>query len=67
MQNILLAAHALGLGTCWIGAFDAHEVGRILEVPSGVVPSAIITVGVPAEEPRKPKRFTKENVHIEVW
>jgi len=67
VQNILLAAHALGLGTCWIGAFDAQQVGDILKVPSGVVPSAIITVGVPAEEPKKPKRFSKENVHLELW
>jgi len=67
VQNILLAAHAMGLGTCWIGAFDEVEVARILEVPEGVVPAAIVTVGVSAERPRKPSRFTHENVHEERW
>ncbi|MHC1570713.1 MAG: nitroreductase family protein [Methermicoccaceae archaeon] len=67
VQNMLIAAHALGLGACWVGAFDEHEVGHILGVPVNVVPCAIITVGVPAEKPKKPRRFTTENVHVEVW
>jgi len=52
IQNILLAAHALGLGACWVGAFDEEEARRILRVPGGVRPVAIIPIGHPAEKPR---------------
>jgi len=51
-QNILLAAHALGLGACWIGAFNEEEVKKILNIPEGVRPVAIIPIGHPAEKPR---------------
>ena len=67
IENMLLAAHALGLGCCWVGAFDDDEVSRILGLPEGVLPVALITVGRPAEKPQKPPRFTTENVHWERW
>jgi len=51
-QNILLAAHALGLGACWVGAFDEEEVRLILRAPRKVRPVAIIPIGHPAEKPR---------------
>jgi len=51
-QNLLLAAHALGLGACWVGAFDEEEVKLILKMPRGVRPVAIVPIGRPAEKPR---------------
>lgn len=51
-QNILLAAHALGLGACWVGAFNEEEVRLILKAPREVRPVAIIPIGRPAEKPR---------------
>lgn len=56
IQNILLTAHAAGLGTCWVGAFDEEEVSKILRLPSSLRPVAIIPVGYPAEKPRVPYR-----------
>lgn len=57
-QNILLTAYALGLGSCWIGAFREEEARKILKVPVGIRPVAIIPVGYPNETPtprsRKP-------------
>ncbi|MCC5994270.1 MAG: nitroreductase family protein, partial [Candidatus Aenigmarchaeota archaeon] len=53
IENILLAATALGLGTCWVGAFDEEDVKNILRLPDFLRPIAIITVGYPAEEPEK--------------
>jgi len=50
-ENILLAARALGLGACWVGAFDEEEVGRILKAPREVRPVAIVPIGRPAEKP----------------
>jgi nitroreductase len=51
IQNILLAAHSLGLGTCWIGAFHEEDVATTLKTPRGVRPIAIIPVGYAAEKP----------------
>lgn len=65
-QNILLAAHALGIGTCWIGAFHEEGVRKALNTPTGVRPVAIIPVGHPAEKPEAPpKRSIREIVHYE--
>ncbi len=65
-QNILLAAHALELGSCWIGAFHEREVGKILKTPLGVRPIAIIPIGHSAETPRPPSRRPKGSlVHSE--
>jgi len=50
-QNILLAAHSLGYGTCWVGAFDESAAARAIKAPSQVRPVAIIPVGKPAEKP----------------
>ena len=50
-QNILLAAHALGLGACWVGAFNEEEVRLILKIPRGIRPVAIVPIGHPAEKP----------------
>jgi len=55
-QNMLLAAHALGLATCWIGAFHEKEARKVLNIPNGVRPVAIIPVGHPAEKPEAPER-----------
>lgn len=51
IQNILLAAEALGLGTCWIGAFSEPQVSVLLHCPDWVRPCAILTLGWSAESP----------------
>jgi len=66
IQNIHLAAYALGLGTCWVGAFKEDEARKILNVPGGVRPVAIIPVGYPAESPSpRSRRPLKEITHYE--
>jgi len=62
IQNILLAACALGYGTCWVGAFRDSEVKRILNIPDEVRPVAIIPIGVPGEDPKPRKRRPLEKV-----
>jgi nitroreductase len=68
IQNIHLAAYALGLGTCWVGAFKEEEVRRVLNVPQGIRPVSIIPVGYPARaaSPRS-KRPVGEIVHEEIY
>jgi hypothetical protein len=53
-QNIMLAASALGLGTCAIGGFNREAIIKILEIPDNLEPILLITVGYPNETP-KPK------------
>lgn len=56
LENLTLAAHALGLGTVHIGLFDAAKVADILGVPRGVAVVEIMPLGYPAEEPVAPSR-----------
>ena len=58
MENLLLAAHSLGLGGCWFCApsFCKEIVRETLEIPVNVEPEALIVLGYPAEEPPAPSR-----------
>lgn len=67
-QNILLTAYALGLGTCWIGAFKEENVKKALGMPDGVRPVTIIPIGhVTANPPKRPRRPVNEIVHNETF
>ncbi|MDY6911695.1 MAG: nitroreductase family protein [Chloroflexota bacterium] len=55
-QNMMLAAHSLGLGAVPIGLFDAAKVNQILDIPSGANVVALIPMGYPDEEPKAPRR-----------
>lgn len=55
-QNMLLAAYALGLATCWVGAFQEEEAVKVLKIPNGIRPVAIIPVGHPAEKAEVPNK-----------
>lgn len=57
VENMLLAAHALGLGACWIGAFDEEMLKRSCAIPDYVRPQAVVTLGYPDEEPLMPPHF----------
>lgn len=61
-QNILLAAHALGLGACFIGAFDEPGIKAVLEVPVHLRVVGLISLGWPAEAPAAPPRLRVEEV-----
>ncbi len=68
VENILLAAHALGLGAVWVGAFYENAVSKILDLPEFVRPIAIIPVGWPDEKPAKRSRYPVEELtHWERW
>jgi len=53
-QNLMLAATALGLGTCWIGAFDERKAWEVLGLPKGVRVVGLITLGYPLREHETP-------------
>jgi nitroreductase len=62
VQNVLLAAHEMGLGTCWVGAFDDDAVARALGLKRGERPVALIAVGVPAQKESSSRRPLAEVV-----
>jgi nitroreductase len=63
LEHIVLEAVELGLGTCWIGAFNEDEVKRILKIPQDKKVVALLTVGFPAESPSvRPRKALEEIV-----
>jgi nitroreductase len=70
-ENMLLCAHALGLGACWVGVHPREErickLREILSLPASVIPVAGIALGHPAETKVPRDRFNREFVHWEKW
>lgn len=64
VQNLLLAAHAEGLGACWFCAplFCPERVREVLGVPEDVDPQALVTLGYPSEKPDPPPRKPLKSV-----
>ncbi len=64
VQNMLLVAHDLDLGACWIGAFDEDEVGNIVEIPDKFRVTGMVTVGfpIPYEQQQKVNRIPFERL-----
>lgn len=66
VQNMILAAWSLGLGTCWIGTMDREEAKQTLGIPKHLHLLTVIPIGYPAEEPPPPsRRKLNEIVHYE--
>lgn len=69
-QNILVAAHALGLGTCWVAGDKkpyADELRRLLGAPQGYKLISLIALGYAARVPSPAKRSLKDVLHWEVY
>jgi len=70
-QNMLLAAHALGLGGVWLGIYPREErvkgLSELLGLPGNVVPLALLAFGHPAVKPRQPDRWDIARVRREKW
>jgi nitroreductase len=50
VQNMLLAACSLGIGTCWLGAIDYDEIRKIADIPEGFTLVSAVAVGYPAQK-----------------
>src|SRR3989344_2594413 len=64
IENMLLEATNLGLGSCWIGAFDEKAISRILKLPDNIRPQAIITIGYSDETPAMPRRYNLNSLIV---
>lgn len=61
----MLAATALGLSSCWIGAFDPKKVAEVIQCPRGVVPISILPIAYADENPeRTTRRAISDLVHL---
>ncbi len=68
MDHLILAATDLGLGTCWIAAFNAEAARRILKLPAEVEPLIFTPLGYPADTPTvKERKPLSELVRYEHW
>ena len=65
-ENLLLAAHALGLGAVWTGVYPAMErvaeVANVLNCPKNIIPVAVVRIGYPDESPEPKDKFKEENI-----
>jgi len=70
-QNILLAAHAMGLGAVWTGFYPVTErcekAKELLQMPEQIVPFCTIVIGYPDEQPAVKNKFKSENISYNVF
>ncbi|MCX6709991.1 MAG: nitroreductase family protein [Candidatus Woesearchaeota archaeon] len=70
-ENILLAAKAFGIGSCWVAGYKkeySEEIGKMLELPKGIVIVSIISLGYPlGENVIHDKRALKDLLHWEKY
>lgn len=68
MDHLILAAADLGLGTCWIAAFDPAAARDVLGLPEGVEPIIMTPLGYPADQLRpKERKPLSELIRYEHW
>jgi nitroreductase len=70
-ENLLLAAHALGLGGVWLGVYPQEDrvagVRTILRIPERITPLCVLSIGYPLEPGGPVERYRAERVHREKW
>lgn len=70
-ENVLLAAHEMGLGAVWLGVHPTEErvegIRQLLGLPDHIIPLSLIPVGHPAEEHPAADRFDAGRVHCDHW
>ena len=70
-ENLLIAAHALGLGGVWLGVHPDPELientKKLFKVPDNVTPLGIISLGYPAEQKPPRENYNPERIHKNKW
>jgi len=66
-ENILLAAHSMGLGAVWCGIYPKEErvkfVQKLLEMPDSIIPLSVIPIGQPKSVPQPKDKYDAERIH----
>ncbi len=70
-QNLLLAAHDLGLGAVWTGVINlpgrAEGFRAMLNLPTTIEPLGLVVLGHPAQSVKPENRYKKERIHFNKW
>ena len=70
-ENLLLAAHSMGLGAVWCGVYPQSDkvkyLSELLQLPDYIVPMGIVAIGHPAESPEPKDKWDAERVHVNTW
>lgn len=70
-QTILLAAHALGLGGCWLIVHPEPKIAKgfrdLLKIPGNIQPLGFLALGHPSKPPSQANRFDPNKVHKNIW
>lgn len=68
IENILLGATDMGIGTCWCGLYPnmdgVKKVQEVLGLDESIIPLGLIHLGYPVEEPQPRTQYDKNNIHI---
>lgn len=71
IQNILLSAHGLGIGSCWIAIHGMDDVYKNIKtqfnLPENIVPVSLISLGYPDEVVKPEERFIQDKIHFNKW
>ena len=68
IQNILLGAQDLGLGSTWVSGYDEEQMAKVLKAPAGIVPIALLPIGYPASAGNvRPMAELSEITYYESW
>ena len=71
IQNILLSAHGLGIGSCWIAIHGMDDVYKNVKaqfkLPENIIPVSLISLGYPDEEVKAEERFKQDKIHFNKW
>jgi nitroreductase len=70
-QNILIAAHILGLGSLWLGIYPVgyrmRRIRKILHLPRRIIPFAFVSLGYASEKKPPSDRFDPHRIHLNCW
>ena len=70
-ENMLIAAHAKGLGAVWLGVYPIEDrvigIRKLLGIPKHVIPFSLISIGYPAEQKPRADRYDDSRVHHNRW
>jgi nitroreductase len=71
IQNMLLAAHGIGLGAVWCGLYPEpglmEPMAELLNLPSGIIPVGLVVVGHKDEHKEPVDRYNESKIHMEQW
>ena len=71
VENMLLAAHALGLGAVWTGVYPRPErmegLGRLFGLPESIIAHSFVVIGYPGEQPAPIDHYRPERVRRNQW